>query len=143
MAKKSWHQYSNPAPKHARTGHDGFAYDSKTEMDRFYYLQILAKAGEISDLQRQVSYELFAYQTTDQAGYSTKHKPIMVGKKRNKVAVYTPDFVYKNAAGETVVEDVKGFSDEASKFRIRVFESFYGQHVTIVKKVRGAGWVCE
>lgn len=126
------HQYAKRAPKELRTGHDGFVYDSKTEMDRFYHLNILQRAGEIRDLRRQ---ECFALEVPGVVRVMAGTKP----------AVYTPDFCYQEkCAGEwvDVVEDVKGYADEASKLRIRVFEAFYNQPVRIVKKVRGQGWVC-
>lgn len=132
MTKKSWHQYSNRAPKHARTGPDGFVYDSKTEMDRGIELSLLQRAGEISDLQRQVKFEL-------STGGIDPTK-IMVGKNRDKVAVYTADFVYIEN-GQKIIEDVKGYQDEASKFRIRVFEALYDVEVKIMKKMRGQGFI--
>lgn len=136
--KNSRHSYAKRAAKPDRTGPDGFVYDSKTEMLRGLDLILLERAGEISDLQRQVKFPLEC-----QSGiYEDEPLKIMVGPKRDKVAVYTPDFVYMEK-GVRVVEDVKGYPDEASKFRIRVFEALYSQKVTIVKKIRGVGWVIE
>lgn len=131
MNKQSWHQHSKVAPKAERTGHDGFVYDSKTEYQRYCYLNLLAKAGEIKDLRRQVKYPL-----------QTKTTPPIIIKTANGVGQYTPDFVYVDAAGNEIIEDVKGYRDEASKFRIRVFEALYSKKVTIVKK-KGKAWITE
>lgn len=132
--KKSRYSYAKTAPKPDRTGPDGFVYDSKTEMLRGIDLKLLERAGDITDLQRQVKFSLSCYCAGCKAPVT-----IMAGKK---TAVYTPDFVYFEN-GVRVVEDVKGYSDEASKLRIRVFEALYNQKVTIVKKIRGVGWTFE
>lgn len=129
--KLNKYQHQRIAPKTARTGSDGFVYDSKTEMDRYYYLKILERAGEISDLKRQCSAKLVA---------PGNHWPIMVGKNRSKIAVYTPDFIYFDKDGNKVIEDVKGYDTESSKLRIRIYECFYRCHVTLVQK-KGGRWV--
>lgn len=129
---KTRYQYAKRAAKPDRTGPDGFIYDSRTEMLRGIDLQLLARAGEISDLQRQKEFPL-------EYSCSCGGITVMAG---NKVSKYTPDFVYMEK-GRRVVEDVKGYPDEQSKLRIRIFEALYGQKVTIVKKVKGVGWVFQ
>lgn len=132
MTKTRW-QYAKRAPKEARTGPDGFVYDSKTEMRRGIDLQLLERAGEIRNLKRQETFPL-----SNQCGIK-----VMAG---DKVARYTPDFCYEEKIANEwfpVVEDVKGYPDEASKLRIRVYEALYGQKVTIVKKPRGKPWTFE
>lgn len=128
--KNSWHQYSKRAPVPERTGPDGFVYDSKTEMRRGLDLQLLQKAGEISDLQRQVKFPL---EYSCSCGAIT----VMAGKRP---AQYTADFVYTEN-GKRVIEDCKGYADETSKLRIRVFEALYGEKVVIMKYMRKVGWV--
>ena len=74
---------------------DGEVFDSQREARRYRELAMLQRAGQISDLKRQVKYELIP---TQRIG----------GKVVEKSCVYIADFVYtKN--GETVVEDAKGF----------------------------------
>lgn len=132
--KKSWHQYAKRAAVPDRTGPDGFVYDSKTEMRRALDLQLLQRAGEISGLERQVRFPL-VYDCTAQGGDKIE---VMAG---NRVAVYTADFVYFEN-GQRVIEDCKGYADETSKLRIRVFEALYRTKVNIIKYVpRGGGWV--
>jgi len=129
---KSWHQYSKRAPVPQRTGPDGFVYDSATEMRRGMDLQLLQRGGVISDLQRQVKFPL-------EFKCSCGAIQVMAGKR---IAHYTADFVYTEK-GRRVIEDCKGYADETSKLRIRVFEALYGEKVVIMKKIRGTGWVRE
>ena len=126
---KSWYQHSKISPVIERTSREGFIFHSKTELQRWEYLKILEKAGVIFDLERQVKHVL----KRDGADPFT----IMAGEKP---AVYTPDFLYyrrceKSVVAVKVIEDLKGYRDEASKFRIRVFEALYGQKVSIVQKI--------
>lgn len=71
---------------------DGIRFDSKKEAARWHQLQLMKKAGLISDLQRQVAFEL---------------QPAVVVDGRKKPALrYVADFTYKEK-GTLVVEDVK------------------------------------
>jgi hypothetical protein len=75
---------------------DGVAFDSRAEARRWHELQLLMRAGEIRALRRQVSFELVP-------GVR------LLGSPRATPAVrYVADFVYTDADGNTVVEDVKG-----------------------------------
>ena len=91
---------------------DGKAFDSVKEARRWCELCLLEKAGEITDLRRQVEFPLLPTQREEstevyQRGESKgKPKP---GKVIEKPVVYVADFVYKTKEGETVVEDTKGF----------------------------------
>ena len=78
-------------------------FDSKREAARFIELQALLKAGEISDLQLQVPYELMPSFKLDGETYR--------GIK------YVADFVYKDKDGNTVVEDSKGMRTEVYKMK--------------------------
>lgn len=132
MQKKSWHQNFKRAPKVERTGPDGFVYDSKTEMQRGCYLKLLERIGDITKLERQKTFQLLY-----NGGCSTKPITVMAGAK---VAIYTADFIYIDKSGNEIIEDVKGYRDESSKFRIRVFEAFYDRTVTIIMK-KSNRWV--
>lgn len=74
---------------------DGITFDSRKEYKRFCELSLLERAGEITNLQRQVKFELIPPQRID-------------GKVVERPCAYVADFVYKQA-GETVVEDTKGY----------------------------------
>ena len=68
----------------------GRLFDSKAEAARWQELQMLERAGEITELERQVEYEL-------------------VPKQKGERAVkYIADFRYIDHDGKTVVEDTKG-----------------------------------
>ena len=71
----------------------GAVYDSKKELNRWLELQALEQAGKITDLKRQVRFNLI---------------PAQNGKHRHeRPCVYNADFVYLRD-GEQVVEDAKG-----------------------------------
>lgn len=74
---------------------NGIEFDSKKEANRYFELSLLERAGMISDLQRQVKFELIPSQRID-------------GKVVERSVSYVADFVYKQH-GKTVVEDTKGF----------------------------------
>ena len=74
---------------------DGITFQSKREATRYAELQLLQRAGEIFDLQRQVPFTLIPKQVRD-------------GKVIERPCVYKADFVYKEKDGTEVVEDVKG-----------------------------------
>lgn len=79
---------------------DGIAFDSRREMRRWCVLQIMVKAREIADLQRQVKIPLMG-----------RDGPILTptGRQMNYVA----DFVYRDLkAARTVIEDAKGYQTE-------------------------------
>lgn len=75
---------------------NGISFDSKKEARRYGELLLLERAGNISDLRRQVVFELIPRQKTPDGGYMHPVK-------------YIADFVYRDEeSGRTVVEDVKG-----------------------------------
>lgn len=81
----SHNKYYNKATK----TFDGNVHDSRKEANRWSQLILLEKAGVISDLKRQVKYELIPKQEGERAVY------------------YVADFEYIEN-GKKVVEDVKG-----------------------------------
>ncbi len=81
-------------------------FDSRKEARRWQELQLLQRAGKITDLQRQVEFELIpAQREPDAIGPRGGKKP---GKVIERRAVYIADFVYRKG-GELIVEDCKGF----------------------------------
>lgn len=72
-----------------RTEVDGHKFDSRAEARRYGELVLMQRAGEISDLELQPSYDL-----------------VVNGRK---VARYVADFRYRTVpGGQTIIEDVKG-----------------------------------
>lgn len=89
---------------------NGQVFDSKKEYKRYCDLSLLERAGEITNLQRQVPFLLIpeqrapsteVYKKGSRAG-QPKPGPVLERK-----VVYIADFVYQEN-GETVVEDAKG-----------------------------------
>ena len=87
--------------------YDGIRFDSGKEMKRYMQLKLLQRAGEITDLQLQVKYELIpAQREPDTVG---KRGGVKQGRIIEYPCSYVADFVYKDKAGSMVVEDTKGF----------------------------------
>lgn len=78
-------------------------FDSKHELKRWQELKLLEKAGEISDLRRQVKFELIPAQRIN-------------GKIVERSCTYIADFVYIYK-GSVVVEDAKGFKTPEYKIK--------------------------
>lgn len=74
---------------------DGIEFDSVKECQRYCELKLMQRAGLISDLQMQVSFELIPSQR-------------IAGKVVERACSYVADFVYQQD-GQKVVEDTKGF----------------------------------
>lgn len=111
------------APKTARTDADGITFDSKSEMKRWQELCLLQRAGEISNLRRQVEYPI----TID-------GKPVLIrseGFPNGRPAIYTADHVYIDKAGTEIVEEYKAFDDAASRFRRAVVEAIHGIEIVV------------
>ena len=72
----------------------GQTFDSQREARRYQELRFMLRMGWITDLQRQVPYELIPSQKRG-------------GKVVERPVKYVADFVYTQD-GETVVEDAKG-----------------------------------
>ena len=89
---------------------DGTVFDSHKEARRWEELLLLQRAGKISDLQRQVKYELIPAQYETYERYSKKGIRLKDGARLLERKVeYVADFVYTDAeTGETIVEDSKG-----------------------------------
>lgn len=93
---------------HIRTAtSDGAIHDSRKEAERWCELTLLERAGKISNLQRQVPFELLPAQYESFERYGKNGKRLKDGKRCiEKSVVYIADFVY-NEGGKKVVEDVK------------------------------------
>ena len=84
---------------------DGETFDSRKEARRWQELRLLQKAGQISELRRQVKFVLIPTQrAVDTMG---PKGGVIKGKVLEREVAYIADFVYKED-GKTVVEDTKG-----------------------------------
>lgn len=103
-----------------KTEVDGIVFDSKLEAHRYRELQLLERAGEISDLQRQVKYELIPSQKLD-------------GKVVERAVTYVADFVYLEN-NKWIVEDTKGV--RTKDYIIKRKLMLYVHHI----RVKEVGW---
>lgn len=94
MAPVKLTQNKKPKYHNVKTVVDGIKFDSKREADRWLYLQLLERKNEISNLKRQVSFELFPSQRID-------------GKVVERAWTYIADFTYEKN-GALIIEDSKG-----------------------------------
>ena len=91
---------------------DGILHDSRKEAARWTMLKLLERAGEITDLDRQVEFVLIPEQRepSTEVYQRGKNKGMpKEGKLIEHKVVYRADFVYTDLkSGEKVVEDTKG-----------------------------------
>mgnify|MGYP002519246327 CR=1 FL=1 len=87
---------------------DGQVFDSVKEFHRWGCLRLLERAGRITDLKRQVSFELIPKQDGERA------------------CTYLADFVYKDSNGKTIVEDAKGVRTDAYKIKKKLMLWVHG-----------------
>jgi hypothetical protein len=89
---------------------DGIKHASQKEATRWCELKLLERAGKISDLQRQVEFELIPCQYETYERFSKRGDRLGEGMRvaERKVS-YIADFVYTDTeTGRKVVEDTKG-----------------------------------
>lgn len=84
---------------------NGLVYDSKRELRRWNELLLLQRAGQITDLKRQVKFVLIPAQHEEST--IGKRGGIKQGKLIERECSYIADFVYTEN-GKMVVEDTKG-----------------------------------
>ncbi len=89
------------------TAPDGQVFDSVKEYHRWGCLRLLERAGAISNLRRQVKYELIPKQLGERA------------------CNYIADFTYMEN-GKLVVEDVKGVKTEVYKIKKKLMLWVHG-----------------
>ena len=91
---KTWRKSINKYRAQRVTTPEG-TWASIKEYHRHCELQMLQKAGQITDLQEQVRYQLLPAQRIN-------------GKLAERAVWYVADFVYRDNKGNLVVEDTKG-----------------------------------
>lgn len=107
----------------------GYVFDSKKEFIRWHDLRLMERAGKISGLKRQVTFELIPTQREEsteiyKAGpQKGLRKP---GAVIEKACSYVADFTYIDDHGNTVVEDCKGFRTEGYKIKRKLMLYMHG-----------------
>ena len=91
---------------------DGQVFDSVREFHRYGVLRLLERAGKISDLKRQVSFELIPKQDGERA------------------CTYVADFTYYED-GKLVVEDCKGYATEVFRLKKKLMLWVHGIRIKI------------
>lgn len=82
-------------------------FDSKAEYERYLFLKHEEDIGVISDLQRQVKFEIIP-KLTKKVEVRMKTKTKIVERVDEMAAHYTADFVYYNHLGQCVISECKG-----------------------------------
>lgn len=91
---------------------DGETFDSVKEYRRFCELRLLERAGAVTDLRRQVKFELIPAQRID-------------GKVVERACSYVADFVYIEN-GQQVVEDAKGMRTQEYRLKRKLMLWVHG-----------------
>lgn len=118
---------------------DGMTFDSLIEYRRFRELTLLEKAGEITDLKRQVEFELMPSQYEEiPTGEVYKRGERQGQPKMKRVCVelsvkYIADFTYTQN-GKQVVEDTKGFRTKDYILKRKMMLYFNGIKIKEVRK---------
>ena len=111
MFGRNFHQ-RNGKYNNTKVEIDGIKYDSKKESQRNAYLELMQKQGLISDLKRQVVFELIPTIYEDKVVH-LKTKDKFVQRVAQKAVTYKADFTYIKD-GQLVVEDVKASASYAA-----------------------------
>lgn len=102
---------------------DGETFDSRKEARRWQELRLLQKAGQISELRRQVKFVLIPTQrAVDTRG---PKGGVIKGKVLEREVAYIADFVYTED-GKTVVEDTKGMKTKDYIIKRKLMRFVYG-----------------
>ena len=99
---------------------DGQKFHSKKEANRWCELKLRERAGEISDLRRQVPYEILL--------------AVRWEGKTLRIRSYTADFVYREtSSGDIIVEDVKGYRTPLYLLKRQMFLHHHGDKLRFIK----------
>lgn len=101
------------APAEDRTW-NGIVFDSKHEMSEWIKFESLEKAGAITELQRQVQFDLHA---------------VTPGGMKVKITSYTADITCKDRAGKLCIYDPKGYRTPRYTLIKKWFEAEYGLRI--------------
>lgn len=111
---------------------DGTVFDSRKEAIRWDELTLLQRAGKISNLQRQVQFDLIPSQYERFERYGKKGNRLKDGYRLiERAAVYTADFVYNDENGNQVVEDTKSEGTKTEAYILRRKLMYYRYKIKI------------
>ena len=95
---------------------NGIKFDSRREARRYQELQLLLRAGEITQLELQKKYPLIPSQKKPSGG-------------TERACTYTADFVYRDKTGREIVEDSKGMKTQQYIIRRKLMLYIHGIEV--------------
>ena len=90
-------------------------FDSAKEWRRNQELEIMQRAGEISELKRQVPFTLMP-------SYTIADKTTKQGFRTIREIRYIADFTYRLKNGTRIIEDVKGMQTDVFKIKRKLLE---------------------
>ena len=90
-------------------------FDSAKEWRRNQELEALQRAGEISELNRQVPFVLMP-------SYTIADEPTRQGFRTVREIRYIADFTYRLKDGTRIIEDVKGMQTDVFKLKRKLLE---------------------
>lgn len=90
-------------------------FDSAKEWRRNQELEIMQRAGEISELNRQVPFVLMS-------SYTIADETTRQGFRTVREIRYIADFTYRLKDGTRIIEDVKGMQTEVFKIKRKLLE---------------------
>lgn len=122
----SWNR--TPKYRNRKVERDGMTFDSKKEYNRWVELSLMEKAGEISELQRQVKLTLIPPQR--EPDIIGKRGGVKKGKLLEHEVSYIADFVYRDRGGKWIVEDTKGFHTKDYVLKRKMLLFLWGIKIT-------------
>lgn len=113
-----WTSRGNKYHNEKVTDPDGVVFDSHKEYRRWCELNMLLKAGKISNLRRQEKFVLIPVQR--EADSIGPRGAVKKGRVIERECSYLADFVYTDTqTGETIVEDTKSDATRTKDFIIK------------------------
>lgn len=113
-----------PQPKRSKYGAvrtvvDDITFASKREAARYTELKLLERAGEITDLRLQPSFEIIP--------------SVMLDGKKQRSTKYIADFRFVGADGVEVYEDVKGHKTKEYILKRKLVKHIFGIEIKEVR----------
>ena len=102
--------------RNVKCEHQGQQYDSKRERDRHIDLLLLERAGQITDLRRQVAYELAPR--------------VKLGSRWKPALRYIADFVFVEN-GTQITEDSKGAITREFRIKQHLLATVHGIQIRL------------
>ena len=99
-----------------KTTIEGITFDSRREARRYCELVLMQRAGLISGLELQKTFELIPVQKVN-------------GKCVERAVKYVADFVYTDESGTLCVEDAKGFRTKEYVIKRKLMLYRYGVQI--------------